>query len=182
MTAPHPAITAAPSAETFVGSLPDDRWYCPVTHTWLKPIGKGQWQLGATAFGLWLAGSVVAFTCKPRGAQVELDRGLATIESAKTVLAVRAPVALHLLQGNDEAEEQPKLVRKDPHGAGWMAIVEVTDPQAAMTLSQAPGADAAASPNTSGAHRATRLVDAQGYRLACLALCADAQITVQPAT
>jgi glycine cleavage system H protein len=51
---------------------------------------------------------------------VERTRGLGTVECAKTVLAVHAPVSFVLLEANEAAEERPAVINRDPYGAGWM--------------------------------------------------------------
>jgi glycine cleavage system H protein len=83
-------------------------------------------RIGATAFGIFLAGEIIAFTSKPKGAEVARGRGMGTVECRKTVLAVHAPVSFVLLAGNDEAEERPRLVNDDPYGEGWMAHARST--------------------------------------------------------
>ena len=110
----------------FAGSIPDDRLYCPRYDMWVQEVGDGELLIGATAFGIFLAGEIIAFTSKPRGAEVELGRGMGTVECRKTVLAVHVPVSFVLLEGNEAAEEQPKRVNDDPYGAGWMARVRPT--------------------------------------------------------
>jgi glycine cleavage system H protein len=76
--------------------------------------------IGASSFGLFLAGEIIAFTAKPKGAEVELGRGLGTVECAKTVLAVHAPISFALLEANEAAEERPAILNRDPYDAGWM--------------------------------------------------------------
>lgn len=104
----------------FHGCVPDDRLYCPRYDMWVKPQGD-EVLIGATAFGIFLAGEVIAFTAKPKGAEVDIGRGMATIECRKTVLAVHAPLSFVLLEGNEAVEEMPAILNVDPHGAGWMA-------------------------------------------------------------
>jgi glycine cleavage system H protein len=105
----------------FSGSIPDDRLYCPQYDMWVLETGDGEVLIGATSFGIFLAGEIIAFTSKPRGATVEFGRGMGTVECRKTVLAVHAPISFTLLAGNDDAEEHPRLVNDDPYGGGWMA-------------------------------------------------------------
>lgn len=88
---------------------------------WVREIGDGEVLIGASSFGIFLAGEIIAFTSKPKGAEVAIGRGMGTVECRKTVLAVHAPISFILLEGNDAAEECPKLVNVDPYGAGWMA-------------------------------------------------------------
>ena len=107
----------------FHGNIPDDRLYCPRYDMWVQEITTGELRIGATNFGIFLAGQVIAFTAKPNGAEVEIGRGMGTIESSKTVLAVHAPLSFILLEGNEAAEEQPKLVDTAPYASGWMARV-----------------------------------------------------------
>jgi glycine cleavage system H protein len=76
--------------------------------------------IGASSFGVFLAGEIIAFTAKPKGAEVALGRGLGTVECAKTVLAVHAPLSFLLLEANEAAEERPALLNRDPYATGWM--------------------------------------------------------------
>jgi len=105
--------------ETFVGAVPDDRLYDTRHDMWV--LGDGERVIvGATAFGLFLAGRIIAFTAKPRGAEVALGRGLGTVESSKTVVAIHSPLSLVVDEINEAAENQPRLVNDDPYGTGWM--------------------------------------------------------------
>lgn len=110
----------------FSGTIPDDCLYCPRHDMWVREIGVGEVLIGATNFGIFLAGEIIAFTSKPKGAEVDIGRGMGTVECRKTVLAVHAPISFVLLEGNDEAEERPKLVNIEPYGKGWMARARPT--------------------------------------------------------
>ena len=109
--------------QIFHGNIPDDRLYCPRYDMWVQKITADELRIGATNFGIFLAGQIIAFTAKPNGAEVEIGRGMGTIESNKTVVAVHAPLSFILLEGNEAAEEQPQLVHIAPYAAGWMARV-----------------------------------------------------------
>lgn len=114
--------------EAFHGSIPDDRLYDPEHDMWVQPDeDDGTATIGATAYGIYLAGRIIGFTSKPRGAHVEASRGMATVECAKTVIAVHAPIGFDLLEGNEAVEENPDLLNRDPYGAGWMAKVRPHD-------------------------------------------------------
>jgi glycine cleavage system H protein len=108
------------ATEPYKGSVPADRLYDTRYDMWVRREG-GDVVIGATSFGIHLAGEVIAYTPKPTGAEVAAGRGLGTVESAKTVLAVHAPVAFRLDCPNEAAEERPDLINRDPYGAGWMA-------------------------------------------------------------
>lgn len=110
----------------FSGSIPDDRRYCPRYDMWVQEIGHGEVLIGATSFGIFLAGEIIAFTSKPNGAEVALGRGLGTVECRKTVLAVHAPISLILLEGNERAELRPRDINTSPYGEGWMVRAKPT--------------------------------------------------------
>ena len=143
--------------EAFIGSIPADRLFDPATDMWVVNNADGSVTVGATDFGLWLAGGIIAFTCKPRGAEVGAGRGLGTIESAKTVVSVRSPVALRLTEPNEAAEEKPALLNSDPFGEGWMARGEPLD----------------------WAVDSARLVVAADYREHCLRVAPDASVDIR---
>lgn len=110
----------------FSGNIPNDRLYCPDHDMWVQEITHGEVLIGATSFGIFLAGEIIAFTSKPKGAEVDIGRGMGTVECRKTVLAIHAPLSFVLLEGNDLAEERPKLVNHEPYSGGWMARARPT--------------------------------------------------------
>ncbi|MDO8787382.1 MAG: hypothetical protein Q7J42_04850 [Sulfuritalea sp.] len=107
------------SHDTFCGNIPAGLLYDPEYDMWVR-IDGDEVTIGATSFGIFLAGEIIAFTAKPRGAEVECGRGLGTVECAKTVLAVHAPISFVLSQANENLEEHAAPVNSDPYVAGWM--------------------------------------------------------------
>ncbi len=106
--------------QAFHGSVPDDRRYCTCYDMWVRQVGD-EVLIGATSFGVFLAGEIIAFTAKPKGAEIAIERGMGTVECRKTVLAVHAPISFTLLEGNEAAEERPALINRTPYAGGWMA-------------------------------------------------------------
>ena len=145
--------------ERFVGRLPADRLYDPHHDMWLQELADGRVLVGATGFGLHLAGEVIAFTPKPVGARIDAGRGLGTVETGKTVLAVHCPVTLLLEAVNDAAEAHPGILARDPYSDGWMVRGRPLDL----------------------ARDRARLVAAAAYRAHCLATEPDALITLEDA-
>lgn len=141
-------------APPFHDRLPTDCHYDLRRDMWVRREADGSVLVGATAFGLFLAGPLLAFTPKPRGAEIERGRGLGTIETGKTVLAVHSPLSLTLLEANEAAEENPALLEGSPYAAGWMIRGRPRD----------------------WAGEAADLVDAAAYRAHCLAVQPDARI------
>jgi glycine cleavage system H protein len=107
------------SRAPFRGAVADGLLYDTEHDMWVRREGA-EVVVGASAFGIFLAGEIIAFTAKPKGAEVDRGRGLGTVECAKTVLAVHAPLSFVLLEANESAEERPALINREPYGAGWM--------------------------------------------------------------
>jgi len=112
--------------QPFSGFIPDDRLYSPRYDMWVAERDDGEVLIGATSFGIFMAGEIIAFTAKPKGAEIDIGRGMGTVECRKTVLAVHAPISFILLEGNEAAEERPRLVNIAPYGEGWMARAQPT--------------------------------------------------------
>jgi glycine cleavage system H protein len=109
------------SLESFRGHIPDDTLYAPEYDMWVTVASDGAFvTIGVTTYGIHIAGEIIGFTAKPKGARVERGRGLGTVECAKTILAVHAPIGFDLIAANEAAEEQPAVLNRDPYGAGWM--------------------------------------------------------------
>lgn len=130
----------------FHGAVPDGLLYDTRHDMWVQFEGD-EVRIGITAFGVFLAGEIIAFTGKPKGAEVACGRGLGTVESAKTVLAVHAPCSFTLNEVNEALEERPGPINRDPH-ASWLVRGTPTD----------------------WAADALRLVDAAAYRAHILAV------------
>lgn len=107
------------SRDIFKGAVPDDRLYDPEWDMWVRREDDTV-LIGATSYGIFLAGEIIGFTAKPLGAEVEAGRSLGTVECAKTVLAVHAPVSFVLTEINEAAEANAAAINRDPYGAGWM--------------------------------------------------------------
>ena len=73
------------SREIFRGTIPDGLLYDTTYDMWVRRDGETV-TIGATSFGIHLAGEIIAFTPKPNGAEVARGRGLGTVECAKTAL------------------------------------------------------------------------------------------------
>ncbi|MFC5301745.1 glycine cleavage system protein H [Azospira restricta] len=139
--------------QPFSGAVPDGLLYDTRYDMWVREDGDAL-TIGITAFGVFLAGEIIAFTAKPKGAEVEAGRGLGTVESAKTVLAVHAPCAFRLDEINEALEDNPAPINATPYAA-WLVRGSARD----------------------WARDRARLVDAAAYRAHILAVEPEARFT-----
>ncbi len=110
-------------------NLPEDLYYYPEKHLWLKPLGGNLFRIGLTPIAGKLAGgklNAVTIRAKNIGQEVQQGKSLATLESSKYVGPVPAPITGIVKAGNDKLSTDPSLVITDPYGEGWVAEMEAT--------------------------------------------------------
>ncbi len=103
---------------------PQDRKYHK-EHTWLKLENQNKGRIGITDFAQKELHQVVYVDLPSVGTQIVQSEPFGSIESKKTAHDLFSPVSGTVLEVNPELEIQPDLVNKDPHGNGWMVLVEV---------------------------------------------------------
>lgn len=108
-------------------NIPEDLYYWPEKHVWLRPEDDGSVTIGMTDVAQFLAKSIVSVT--PRGVGKKLKRGKSagTVESGKWVGPVTTPITGEVVEVNDKMLANPKLINSDPYGEGWFARIQPAD-------------------------------------------------------
>jgi len=57
----------------------------------------------------------------------------------KAVSDIYAPLTGKVVEANDALEAAPETVNNDPHGEGWLVVLEVSDRSEVETLLDADG-------------------------------------------
>lgn len=135
--------------------IPEDLLYVIDKHVWARLDG-GLVTVGMTDVAQNLAKSIIAVTPKKPGRTVARGRSIATVESAKWVGPVPAPVTGEITEVNPALESTPGLINSDPYGDGWVARLRPAD-------WDAEAGDLASGPEGVEAYR--RFLDAEG--IAC---------------
>jgi glycine cleavage system H protein len=107
-------------------NIPEDLYYIVDKHVWARREGEFV-TVGMTDVAQNMAKTIVAVTPKAIGATVKKGRNIATVESAKWVGAVSAPVNGEIVAVNDALATSPGLVNSDPYGAGWIARLRASE-------------------------------------------------------
>ncbi len=105
---------------------PTDRKYTR-DHEWVE-LGKKQAKVGITNFAQEQLGDVVFVELPKVGDEMKTGSAFAVVESVKAVSDIYAPVSGTVIQVNEKLGESPELVNQDPHGEGWIAVVELSAP------------------------------------------------------
>ena len=94
-------------------------------HEWLRVEGDMGY-VGVTDFAQSELGDIVFVEIETVGETLKREEVFGTIEAVKTVSDMFMPVGGEILEMNQEIEENPDVVNKDPYGKGWMVRIKIT--------------------------------------------------------
>jgi glycine cleavage system H protein len=94
-------------------------------HEWLRLEGDNGY-IGITDFAQGELGDIVFVEIETVGETLKKEEVFGTIEAVKTVSDMFMPVGGEILEMNQEIEENPDVVNKDPYGKGWMVRIKIT--------------------------------------------------------
>ena len=102
-------------------------------HEWAKIEGKRA-RVGITHFAQDQLGDVVFVELPKVGTKVTQMKAFGVVESVKAVSDLFAPLSGVVVEVNQELTQQPERVNRDPYGAGWLVVIELSNPAEAETL------------------------------------------------
>ncbi len=108
--------------------FPEDLKYSS-EHEWAAVEEGNRIRVGITDFAQDALGDVVYVDIPEEGTEVRAGETFGEVESTKSVSDVFSPVTGRVVQRNTALSETPELVNQDPYGEGWMAVIEMGDPE-----------------------------------------------------
>lgn len=111
------------------------------THEWARVEGN-QATIGITDHAQSELGDVVFVELPEVGAEVRKGSAFGSVESVKTVSDLIAAVSGKIVKVNEELLNKPELVNEEPYEAGWLAVVEMSNPDESNDLLDADGYEA----------------------------------------
>ncbi len=102
-------------------------------HEWLLVEGNFG-KIGITEYAQSELGDVVFVDIDPNISEIKNGEAFGTIEAVKTVSDIYAPVNGKVIELNKSLSESPELINSDPYGAGWMARIELANPEEVSNL------------------------------------------------
>jgi glycine cleavage system H protein len=97
-------------------------------HEWVAVDGSRA-RVGITDYAQDSLGDVVFVNLPAVGATVTANTACAEVESTKSVSDIYAPVSGEVVEVNTALDDTPEAVNSDPYGAGWIFVVEMSDPR-----------------------------------------------------
>ncbi len=108
--------------------LPDDLYYEPKEHTWVRVEGDKRVKVGLDAFGVAATGGNTQYVkLKPAGSPVKKLKPFGSIEAGKYIGPLRAPVEGQIVEVNRKVIDSPTLVNTDPYGEGFFVYIEASN-------------------------------------------------------
>ena len=115
--------------------FPDDLYY-DLNYNWVRIEGNIATQ-GITDFAQGVAGEIVYSEVPRVGREVEQGDTFMSMESGKWVGRIFATVSGKITEANEEMEWDPTIINSAPYTDGWMAKIEMADPNDTSNLYRA---------------------------------------------
>ena len=115
-----------------VSKIPEDLRYSK-DHEWAKIEGNRA-RVGITDHAQSELTDVVYVEFPPIGKTFAKGDVLGTVESVKAVSEIFSPISGKVIEVNRVLDDTPEQVNKDPYGAGWMVLLEMSNPSEAPNL------------------------------------------------
>jgi len=106
--------------------MPDELYYHK-EFMWVRVEGD-ETVVGLNDFSQKLAGEISYIEMPEEGDEVKQDEAIGSYETGKWLGKLYAPVSGEVAAMNEEVEDEPTLVNKDPYGEGWLFKIKMGDP------------------------------------------------------
>lgn len=95
-------------------------------HEWIKVEGD-QAIVGITEYAQGELGDIVFLEIETVGETLDMEETFGTVEAVKTVSDLFMPVGGEILEKNEDLDDTPETINKDPYGEGWMVKIKISD-------------------------------------------------------
>ena len=116
-------------------AYPDDLRYSK-EHEWVR-VEDGRATIGITSFAADELGDIVFVELPEPGTELRQFATFGVVESVKAVSDLYSPVSGAVAEVNEALRERPELLNSDPFGEGWIARVELAQPDEVEQLMDA---------------------------------------------
>jgi glycine cleavage system H protein len=113
------------STQELLARLDRSVLYAAEQDMWVRLEEGGMATIGATHL-VAHHGQFMLFSPRPVGAKVARDRSLGVMETAKTAVAVHAPLSCEIVEINPAVLADVSVIEREPYTAGWMFRVRPT--------------------------------------------------------
>src|SRR5689334_21565441 len=105
-------------------------------HEWIRVDG-GTATIGITHHAQEELGDIVYVDLPKAGAQLTVGHVFGSVESVKAVSDIYSPASGEVTEVNESLADAPEKLNADPHGAGWLVKLRMSDPSEIQSLMNA---------------------------------------------
>jgi glycine cleavage system H protein len=110
-------------------------------HEWIDAENDSA-TIGITDYAQHELGDVVFVEVPAAGAKISAGKTFGSVESVKAVSDIYAPVSGEVTEPNAALTNTPDLINTDPHGAGWLIKIKLSNPAEVNSLMDAAAYEA----------------------------------------
>jgi glycine cleavage system H protein len=110
-------------------------------HEWVDVLGDSG-AVGLTDYAQCQLGDVVFVELPAVGDKLEAGKSLGIVESVKAANDIYSPVSGEVVEVNGDLKDAPEKINREPHGAGWLVKVRLTNPAEVEALMDAAAYEA----------------------------------------
>ena len=96
-------------------------------HEWIRVEGDIAF-VGITDFAQSNLGDIVFIEVETVGEELDKGEAFGNVEAVKAVEELYLPVSGEVMESNEELEDAPDLVNKEPYEKGWIVKVKMSNP------------------------------------------------------
>ncbi len=105
--------------------LPSDRVYDGTSYLWVKTDAQSdRLTVGVGSPAVESLGELAYLTLAEPGARVARGQSVGSMEAAKMTGEIVSPVSGTIVDRNESALQNPRMVSADPYSAGWLLSIE----------------------------------------------------------
>ncbi|MBI3016235.1 MAG: hypothetical protein HYY65_14495 [Candidatus Tectomicrobia bacterium] len=133
---PLPVPLAGGSAEGFEGFYLPPGLFLSSQHAWLNLLPSGKLKVGVDDFSRRILGRIDQVETPPVGTEVAAGEELFRIHQGTKSVAYASPAAGTVAAVNPFVLRDPRTVKRDPYGAGWILALKPADPSVPVRASR----------------------------------------------
>lgn len=115
--------------------FPIDYLYDLENLVWIKFVNKtniqtgisNEFLIGITPVYAYITGKITNLKVKPVGSLIERNKSIGSVESLVHFGIIRSPLQGKIVEINERAIDNPKVVNDSPFGNGWIAKIKTTN-------------------------------------------------------
>ena len=110
-------------------------------HEWIESKGDVA-TVGITDYAQHELGDVVFVELPSAGSNLVTGKTFSSVESVKAVSEIYAPANGQVVDANIALQNNPEVINSDPHGAGWLVKIKLSNPAEVSSLMDAAAYEA----------------------------------------